>query len=200
MAFYNTKQTKYTPAPVPSEPGYVPPTPPTPPSPEPGNVPVIPSPVFTGDTTITLYNTYDDNNVIDKTLLSPMSFDISFKMDTSILRPVVLIESATDISSFNYMYIESVNRYYFINSIEYLPGGIYRVSAKVDVLKTFADGIKGMNGIVVKAEDSNYINEDLNDGSFVNQEGAFIQLSIYDNGFDEKPTNILVVAGGGATT
>lgn len=195
MAYFNTKQIKYMPQPLPSEPGYVPPAPPAAPAPQDGSIPDIPRPTFSGLSEVILYTTFDDNNVVDKKLENALSFQIAFKEATEIHSPVILLESNIDLTTFNYCKIAITNRYYYIDSIELVPGNLYRIRMHVDVLMSFKDGIKQMQGIMVKSNDSRYVEMDYNDGSFVNREGNALEIKHFGLGFLEQPVYMLQVAG-----
>ena len=96
---------------------------------------------------IILYNTTDNNNVINKVLRDSTEFDIKFKDKTDIMKPVVLLHSETDVN-FNYAYMENFKRFYFIESIEIFPNNIYSLSLTCDVLESFKDEILKSNGYI----------------------------------------------------
>ena len=96
---------------------------------------------------IILYNTTDNNNVINKVLRDSTEFDIKFKDKTDIMKPVVLLHSETDVN-FNYAYMENFKRFYFIESIEIFPNNIYSLSLTCDVLESFKDEILKSSGYI----------------------------------------------------
>jgi len=149
MALFNTKETKYNPRPIPPIPPYVPPTPPTPPTPDDPVKPDIPRPTTSGDASITLYLNSSDNNVINKSLSDSISITgISWKENTSVITPVIVVKTNDNINKYNYAYIPSFERYYYITDITLLTGGLYSISLKVDVLKTYENQIKNLTGVV----------------------------------------------------
>ena len=96
---------------------------------------------------IILYNTTDNNNVINKVLKDSTEFEIKFKDKTDIMKPVVLLHSETDVN-FNYAYMENFKRFYFIESIEIFPNNIYSLSLTCDVLESFKDEILKSSGYI----------------------------------------------------
>ena len=87
--------------------------------------------------------------------------DVLLKRDTSILRPVLVINSAQDIFDYNYMYIPEFGRYYFIDDIRSVHDNLWEISAHVDVLETYKDEILS-NQAVIRRQ-TNRFNTYLND-------------------------------------
>lgn len=198
MAFFNTKQIKTVIPPIPDTPPYIPPTPPVAPTPAEGDTPHIPRPTFTGTTNITFYRTNSDNNELNKVLEDAETYSIDIKDSINIITPVILIDTAVDLKSYNYAFIDGLDRYYYIDSVDLLNGTLYKLNLSVDVLMSFKTGIKAMKGILVKTNDERYVNYDLNDGSFINQEGKVIEVQVFpkrDKTFLDNPVNILIACG-----
>lgn len=195
MAFFNTKQTKTIPQPIPDTPGYVPPVPPEPQSPESGSNPRFAPKAHSESTTMNLYFTASENNAIDKVLTAYGSYDIAFKSEVSENNPYIVIE-AGNLSDVNYAYIEYTERYYYITDKVMLSNNLWGITLKTDVLMSFKNSIRNTNAVLRKTEDSNYANLDLNDGSFINQDNTFTEIMIFPNGLPETPHNILITAGG----
>ena len=86
---------------------------------------------------------------------------VLLKRDTSILKPVLLVNSAQDIFTFNYMCISEFGRYYFIDDIRSVHDNLWEISAHVDVLETYKDQILS-NQAVIKRQEKLY-NTYLND-------------------------------------
>jgi hypothetical protein len=74
--------------------------------------------------------------------------DVLLKRDTSILRPVLLVNSVQDIFTFNYMYISEFGRYYFIDDIRSVHDNLWEISAHVDVLETYKTAILANNAVI----------------------------------------------------
>lgn len=74
--------------------------------------------------------------------------DVLLKRDTSILKPVLVINSVQDIFTFNYMYISEFGRYYFIDDIRLVHDNLWEISAHVDVLETYKSAILTNNAVI----------------------------------------------------
>jgi len=92
---------------------------------------------------ITLYNTLDNDNVINKDLTMIYSFSLKLKKDTDIVNPTILLndKNSMDFTECNYCYLEDFNRYYFIRDIESINNNIWRLALECDVLETYKDDI-----------------------------------------------------------
>lgn len=134
--------------PIPDTPGYTPPSPPTPPSPDPGSVPSIPRPTFSGSTSVSFYNNSSDNNVLNKSISSTISKTVVFKEDVDLIEPVIVLQNDSNVQNSNYM--QMLGRYYYITSIECLPGNLLKVRAKVDALMSYKDQIKSNSAIITR--------------------------------------------------
>ena len=145
--------------PIPETPGYTPPSPPTPPTPGSGSTPVIPRPTFTGSTTVSFYNNASDNNVLNKNITSTASATVVFKEPVDLIEPVLVVNNNSNIIASNYM--QMLGRYYYISSIDCMPGNLLRVKAKVDPLMSWKDAIKSNNAIITR--NAGNVNTYLND-------------------------------------
>lgn len=90
---------------------------------------------------IVLGNCYDEKNKLEKSFTNQSSFEGYLKDESSIINPVFVVE-VTNPSDFNYMYIPEFGRYYFISDISSIRTNLWKISGMVDVLYSFADGIK----------------------------------------------------------
>ena len=84
---------------------------------------------------LTIYTNKSDQNIIhkDKTMVATMQ--CTFKNDIDMLNPVLLIRNYT---GGNYCYISDFERYYFIDDVGLLKGGVYQLHCSVDVLQSYA--------------------------------------------------------------
>lgn len=138
----------YEPLPIPESPGYVPPSPPVPPTPGSGSTPVIPRPTFSGSTSVTFYTNSSDNNVLNKSISSTTSATVVFKENVDLIEPVLILQNNSYIQASNYM--QMLGRYYYITSIECMPGNLLKVNARVDVLMSYRDQIKANTAIITR--------------------------------------------------
>lgn len=200
MAYFNNKEVRFKPRPIPTTPGIYPPDVPTPTPTQEGSTPIVTT-TFTGDTNIHLYVTNDARNKLTKGLTNEHIFNIYFE-DTSVINPVFYIESSTDLSFYNYMYIEQTQRYYFIENVDLYENGRFKVYAVVDVLMSFKTYILNTVGIVDNTATSNIINKNLPDKHYINSSGKNIkiietQAPTGKSAFSNTPRRILVVSGKG---
>lgn len=144
---------------------------------------------------VDLYQNESPVEKIGKTLSNSHTIsDVVLKRDTSILRPVLLINSAQDIYTYNYMYISEFGRYYFIDDIRSVNNNIWEISAHVDVLETYKSQILA-NTAVIRRQSLKY-NTYLNDPEWKTY--AYEQVAAFK--FPVTPFNkdlkyILTVAG-----
>lgn len=102
---------------------------------------------------VDLYQNESPIEKIGKTLSNSHTIsDVVLKRDTSILRPVLLINSVQDIYTYNYMYISEFGRYYFIDDIRSVNNNMWEISAHVDVLETYKTDILSNTAVLKRQE------------------------------------------------
>lgn len=102
---------------------------------------------------VDLYQNESPVEKIGKTLSNSHTIsDVVLKRDTSILRPVLLINSVQDIYTYNYMYISEFGRYYFIDDIRSINNNMWEISAHVDVLETYSSQILANTAVLKRQE------------------------------------------------
>lgn len=86
-----------------------------------------------------LYKTDDDYNVINKTLTDEVTLIVNFRKDFNILAPEIFLlpEQNLEYLDYNYCYIQELDRYYYINSIELANASLYRLNCRCDYLETY---------------------------------------------------------------
>lgn len=145
--------------------------------------------------TVTLKHNSSPVEKIGKTLDAGTDFTCDLKADTSILRPTLVLQSESNLSGFNYMYISDFQRYYFIDDIVSKNKVIWEVSGHVDVLQTYKQQILS-NTAVLKRQQNKY-NTYLNDERWpVYTYDDVITFKFTDSGFKKSLEYLLVVAGG----
>lgn len=110
---------------------------------------------------VQLMNNSSPVEKIGKTLSAGNTYNCALKDDTSVLDPVIIIQTSDNIYTFNYMYISDFGRYYFINDIVSLNNNRWMIKAHVDVLETYKDAILS-NTAVIRRQSTLY-NTYLND-------------------------------------
>ena len=110
--------------------------------------------------TVIFYKYNDIKNKINKTLENGLSVNnVVIQNDFDITAFELLIKDTNFNSEYNYCYIQDLERYYFIESVERMNGSIYKIRLSVDVLKSFSTQIENIQAIIVKSEnpDDNFV-------------------------------------------
>ena len=195
MALRNTyfeSNKVYEPLPIPDIPGYVPPSPPVPPDPDPGSVPSLPRPTFSGNIDVTIYVNSSENNAVSKNISSVYTTTMIVKDEMSIFTPDFYLNTTTDITGCNYARVG--DRYYFA-TITLVSGDLYHITCKCDVLMSFADQIRLQTGLI-KRNLNNY-NRYLPDEKVKLYSYESVKTLEFPSGFS-KTMNYYLIALGGA--
>lgn len=85
-------------------------------------------------------------------------YNCTLKDDTSILEPVIRLQTSNNVKVYNYAYIADFGRYYFVTDIV-SSKGFWEISLKVDTLASEKTGIGAMSAYVIRAasESDEYI-------------------------------------------
>lgn len=100
---------------------------------------------------ITLFQNVSERNQMDKALTKVKDIDGKFKQSTNIMSPVLVLSYAT-LPDFNYIYIEELARYYFVDSITSINEGLWQINCSEDVLETYRNGILDLTAYVTRNE------------------------------------------------
>ena len=110
--------------------------------------------------TVIFYKYDGIKNKINKTLENGLTVnDVIIQNDFDITDFYLLIKNTNFNSEYNYCYIQDLERYYFIESVEKMNGSIYKIRLTVDVLKSFSTQIENIQAIITKSEnpDDNFV-------------------------------------------
>lgn len=133
-------------------------------------------------------------NKVNKTLQENEEYTGVLNSTVNVLTPVVRFRTRTPVN-FNYVYIDSLNRYYFVSEISQ-DGDICTVRLKVDVLHTYKDKILASSGTLTKGENVNkYVSNrsdvvdlrpnirkvDFPNKELLNETGSIIMVTIKGN-------------------
>lgn len=133
-------------------------------------------------------------NEVNKTLQENEEYTGVLNVTFNVLTPVVRFRTRTPVS-FNYVFIESLNRYYFVSEIQQ-DGDICTVRLRVDVLFTYKDIILNSTATLTKSENGNkYLSNrsnvfdvrpnikkvDFPNKNLLNTEGQIIMVTIKGN-------------------
>ena len=100
---------------------------------------------------LTLLKTTDPRNKVDKTLTDGNDINITLKRDEPKENPRIRVNNSQLVDDYNYAYIETFNRYYFINSVTKLNYALSELELETDLLTTYKDCILASTGLVSHA-------------------------------------------------
>ena len=138
---------------------------------------------------------YDgEPNRVNKTLQENEEYTGVLNATFNVLTPVVRFRTRTPVS-FNYVYIESLHRYYFVSELTQ-DGDVCTVHLRVDVLFTYKDKILATGATLIKSENGNkYLSNrnnvydvrpnikkvDFPNKNLLNRDGQIIMVTIKGN-------------------
>lgn len=133
-------------------------------------------------------------NEVNKTLQENEEYTGVLNATFNVLTPVVRFRTRTPVS-FNYVFIESLNRYYFVSELNQ-DGDICTVRLRVDVLQTYKEKILASSATLTKSENGNkYLSNrsnvvdvrpnfrklDFPNKELINETGSIIMVTIKGN-------------------
>lgn len=145
--------------------------------------------------TISLFKTNSENNRVVKTLTDEKQLSGELRNQTSVLNPSIRIESADNISAYNYAYISEFGRYYYITDIVSVRTKCWVVSLRCDVLMSYKDEIRGLNVILDNTQETGLSNY-LASPNWVNLVKTKTDIKVFPSGLSEQGEFILITAGG----
>lgn len=113
---------------------------------------------------VKIYNNYSNINVINKKIEFLKEIKFTFKDDSDITTPILLLKTYIE---GNYCYIPDLKRYYYIDKIELMSNGIYKLYLIVDVLMSFKTEILNSNWRLTDS-DNFIIKNDIDYNSLIN--------------------------------
>lgn len=145
--------------------------------------------------TISLFKTASENNRVVKMLTDEKQLSGELRNQTSVLNPSIRIESADNISTYNYAYIQEFGRYYYITDIVSVRTNCWIVSLRCDVLMSYKDEIQGLNVILNNTQETGLSNY-LASPNWVNLVKTKTDIKVFPSGLSEQGEFILITAGG----
>ena len=133
-------------------------------------------------------------NTVNKTLQENEEYTGVLNATFNVLTPVVRFRTRTP-ASFNYVFIESLNRYYFVSELNQ-DGDICTVRLRVDVLQTYKEKILASSATLTKGTNVNkYLSNrsnvvdvrpnfrklDFPNKELINETGSIIMVTIKGN-------------------
>lgn len=146
---------------------------------------------------IFLYKTESAPNVVDKKLTEVAHYTgVRLLDDTSVLTPTVEVRESAIIDklwSINYFYIPKFKRHYFVTDLT-ATAGMFQISGRVDVLKSYAGEIKASSQIIARQENrqDKYLHDSLIP---LSDKQEVIEAEFGENFDDTNSLFILVTTG-----
>ena len=100
-----------------------------------------------------LYKVLNQPNEITKTLNNAIAINGVFRSEVDAIDVIVEIETNT--YDYNYVFIQSLGKYYFVNNITLVNAKITRLYLHCDVLMTYRTDILASYGLVTKGGNIN---------------------------------------------
>lgn len=143
---------------------------------------------------ISLYTTDSDKRCLDKDLYNELTLEGALRDESSVITPTITI-NANNLSGFNYLYIPDFGRYYFITDIESVRTGVWRIRARVDVLTTYRETLRGCP-VVASAQESPDYETYVPGAAWQRTVKTKTDVLNFPNGFLDQGEFILITSGG----
>ena len=111
------------------------------------------------DVYMTLYQNTSNERTVDKSLIKIKEVTGYLRDETSITNPSIIIDTSGEgnyILNCNYVYIENLQRYYYIRSIDFVRKNLWRINLRIDVLMSYKDKIRDMRCLISRASSEYY--------------------------------------------
>lgn len=140
-----------------------------------------------------LAKSYASSNRVDKTsyIEEVAKIEGTFRTDVSVVNPTIRLE--LEDLEFNYVYLDSLKRYYFVTGMDYIGKNLWDVHLHCDVLMTYKDAIKDCTAFVDRNE--NIYNELIVDDKIPLQQGQTVTTTFIDNDVYTDGTGQFVLTG-----
>lgn len=142
-----------------------------------------------------LYYTGDENNKIRKTLNNALILTGTMRDSSSIIKPVIMVEGAS-FNGYNYAYIPTFDRYYFIKEIINYRNNLWILELECDVLMSFKSSILNMNCILLETESKGADKYLADTRVWVTKVKDKTDIINFPSGLLENGEYILITAGG----
>lgn len=140
------------------------------------------------------FNTSEDNK-LNKLLTNELTVQGTLRDRSELLYPEILVENV-DFTVYNYAYIPTFGRYYFIRGYNIFRNDLYIVNMEVDVLETYKDEIANLPSIIMETESYGADEYLSSDRIWVAKEKDKTDLYNFSNGLLDSGEYILITAGG----
>lgn len=101
---------------------------------------------------IELYKNTSEENAIEKIIVDKKTIDGTLKTTIDITNFSVIFNFFDDWNNYNYVYVEKLKRYYFIDSKRIVNNSLVEYDLIEDVLMSFKDLIRNQNILLTESE------------------------------------------------
>lgn len=137
--------------------------------------------------TLKLYKNSSENNDVLKTLTDETIIKGSSRTVVDMLAPTIDL-AGVDVNSYNYCYVEELQRYYYIENMMLSPNGITRLTMRVDVLMTYREDILSSKGMITKSREYNPYT-----GDYDVESRYTLEKHEFENGFNFNDGDFVMV-------
>lgn len=102
-----------------------------------------------------LYNYKGQPNTIKKVLTPLGTLNVTLQPEINVHNPTLKIQIPPNMYGFNYVYIEDLGKYYFVDNFRYIGGNTYILTLSLDVLQTYKDVILQSTALIVESDNAN---------------------------------------------
>lgn len=107
---------------------------------------------FGGVMNIDLYKNTSEENAIEKIIVDKKTIDGTLKTSIDITNFSVIFDFFDDWNNYNYVYIEKLKRYYFVDSKKIINNSFVEYCLIEDVLMSFKNLIRNQNILLSESE------------------------------------------------
>lgn len=142
-----------------------------------------------------IYNYKGQPNTINKSLTPLGTINVTLQPEINVHNPTIKIQIPPNMYGFNYVYIDELNKYYFVDNFRYIGGNTYIITLSIDVLQTYKDVILQSTALIVESDNAN---RDLSINSNVFNVFPKTDILHFPNSklFDKKGSIIMVTLKG----
>ena len=144
---------------------------------------------------VDFYYNESENNVINKHITKIKTTECIVKADIDVKEPILELTFDADLHKANYVYIESMNRYYYISDKQNVVGNRFRIYCNVDVLESFKNDILKEQVILASTENigsNNYLSSNVWKSTVKDK----TEIKTFPSGLLENGEWVLITAGG----
>jgi len=142
---------------------------------------------------IKLYTTKSENNRLKKVLENEVELTGVLKNSSEVITPIIQI-GVVDATVYNYVYIPSFSRYYYITEIKSDAMGLWTLSLKCDVLMTYKDEILSLDVIIGRNEKK--MNTYLHDTEQKSFAYRYFKTKLFSKSLSDNTYYLTVLNGG----